>query len=58
MSPQNQKQTDAFKKAARKLDTNESDDALDLIMRKLDLTKKPEPDQKSFAPREGEKNNG
>jgi len=27
-------------------------------MRKLDLTKKPEPDQKSFTPREGEKNNG
>jgi len=36
-------QSDRFKEAARELDADESDDALDRIMGKLDLTKKPEP---------------
>lgn len=35
-------QLDRFKKAAREVGADESDDALDKIMRKLDLTKKPD----------------
>ena len=35
-------QLDRFKEAARKVEADESDDALDKIMRKLDLTKKPD----------------
>ena len=35
-------QLDRFKKAARDLGADQSDDALDRIMGKLDLTKKPE----------------
>ena len=35
-------QSNLFKKAAREIGADESDDALDKIMRKLDLTKKPE----------------
>ena len=46
MSHQNQEQIDAFKKAAREVGADESDDALDRIMGKLDLKKKPEPDEK------------
>ncbi len=37
------RQTDRFKEAARELGADESDDALDRIMGKLDLKKKPEP---------------
>jgi len=36
-------QLDRFREAARDLGADESDDALDRIMGKLDLTKKPEP---------------
>ena len=36
-------QSDRFKETARELDADESDDALDRVMSKLDLTKKPEP---------------
>jgi hypothetical protein len=36
-------QGDAFKEAARDLGADEADDALDRIMGKLDLTKKPKP---------------
>jgi hypothetical protein len=43
LSHQKQSQCDAFKEAARELEADESDDALDRIMGKLDLTKKPEP---------------
>jgi hypothetical protein len=43
LSHQSQKQSDAFKETARNLGADESDDALDRIMGKLDLTKKPEP---------------
>lgn len=39
----NQSQSDRFKEAARDLGADESDDALDRIMGKLDLSKKPEP---------------
>jgi hypothetical protein len=46
LSHQNQKQSDAFKEAARDLAADESDDALDRIMGKLDLKKKPEPGKK------------
>lgn len=38
-----QSQADRFREAARELGVDESDDALDRIMGKLDLTKKPEP---------------
>ncbi len=37
-----QKQMEKFKEAAREVGADESDDALDKIMRKLDLTKKPD----------------
>lgn len=43
MSHQNQSQIDRFKEAARELGADEAPDALDRIMGKLDLTKKPEP---------------
>ena len=33
-----------FKEAAEQLEADQSDDALDKIMGKLDLNKKPEPD--------------
>ena len=36
------KQLDRFKQAAREVGADESDDALDKVMRKLDLTKKPD----------------
>ena len=39
-------QLDRFKEAAREAAADESDDALDRIMGKLDLTKKPEPKKK------------
>ena len=39
----NKEQIDRFKKAARDAEADTSDDALDKIMRKLDLKKKPEP---------------
>lgn len=39
-------QLDRFKEAARDVGADESDDALDKVMRKLDLTKKPEADEK------------
>ena len=35
-------QSERFKKAAREVEADESADALDRIMGKLDLTKKPE----------------
>lgn len=38
-------QLDSFKKAADDLDADQSDDALDRIMGKLDLKKKPEPEK-------------
>lgn len=39
-------QADRFREAARELDADESDDALDQVLSKLDLTKKPEPKTK------------
>lgn len=39
----NQNQSDRFKEAARELGADQSEDALDHIMGKLDLKKKPEP---------------
>lgn len=41
MSP-DKSQVDRFKEAAREVGADESDDALDRVMRKLDLTKKPD----------------
>lgn len=38
-------QLDRFKGAARELGADDSDDALDRIMGKLDLKKKPEPEK-------------
>jgi hypothetical protein len=37
------RQIDRFKNAAREVGADESDDALDRVMGKLDLKKKPEP---------------
>jgi hypothetical protein len=39
------KQSERFKEAARELGADESPDALDRIMGKLDLKKKPEPEK-------------
>lgn len=39
----NKEQLEHFKAAAREIGADESDDALDRIMGKLDLKKKPEP---------------
>ena len=39
---QSKEQLDRFKEAARTVGADESDDALDRIMGKLDLTKKPD----------------
>ncbi len=44
--PNHSDQAEAFKDAARELGADESDGALDRIMGKLDLTKKPEPEKK------------
>ncbi len=40
--PDDKSQLERFKEAARDVDADTSDDALDKIMRKLDLKKKPE----------------
>ena len=45
-------QIDRFKEAARELGADESDDALDRVMGRLDLTKKPEPEKATHAPKE------
>lgn len=44
MTQKNEKtaQLDRFKEAAREVEADESNDALDKIMRKLDLTKRPD----------------
>jgi hypothetical protein len=39
-------QADRFAEAARELGADESDDALDRVMGKLDLKKKPEPEKR------------
>lgn len=44
--PTRSDQAEAFKEAARELGADESDDALNRIMGKLDLKKKPEPEKK------------
>lgn len=38
-------QADRFTQAAREVGADESDDALDRVMGKLDLKKKPEPEK-------------
>lgn len=40
-----------FREAARQVGADESDDALDKVMGKLDLTKKPEADEPTPAPK-------
>ena len=50
MLPHNPNQIDRFKDAAKALGADQSDDALDRIMGKLDLTKKPE-----LTPKTGDK---
>jgi len=47
--PTNEEQIDRFKQVARDVEADESDDALDKIMRKMDLTKKP--DKKDDKPK-------
>ncbi len=42
-TPPKKSQIDRFKEAARDVDADTSDDALDRMMGKLDLKKKPEP---------------
>jgi hypothetical protein len=39
-------QPERFKESAREVGANEADDALDRVMGRLDLTKKPEPEPK------------
>ncbi len=39
-------QLERFRQIAREIEADQSDDALDRIMGKLDLKKKPEPDAK------------
>ena len=41
-NPGNEEAADRFKEAARELGADESDDALDRVMGKLDLKRKPE----------------
>ena len=43
MSHPLQSQLDRFREAAREVGADEADDALDRVMGRLDLTKKPEP---------------
>lgn len=45
-------QVEAFKEAARELGADEADDALDRIMGKLDLKKKPEAPNDGLKTRE------
>lgn len=47
MNQRPQSQLDRFKEAAHELEADQSADALDRIMVKLDLKKKPEPHEKS-----------
>ncbi len=42
MSAAEKSQSERFREAARDVGADESDDALDKVMRKLDLTKKPD----------------
>lgn len=42
----NSDQSERFKETARDIGADESDDALDRIMGKIDLKKKPEPEKK------------
>lgn len=46
-SCKDQSQANRFREAAREVGADESDDALDRIMGKLDLKKKPEPEPKA-----------
>lgn len=46
MLAQKSDQIDLFKKAARELGADESNDVLDRVMGKLDLKRKPEPEKK------------
>lgn len=46
MKKTEQTQLDRFKEAARQIGADTSDDALDKVMGKLDLKKKPEADAK------------
>ena len=46
-TPLKKAQAEVFNIAAREIDVDESDDALDRIMGKLDLKKKPEPEKKT-----------
>ena len=48
MTPNQSTQSDLFKEAAREVGADESDDALDRLMGKLDLRKKPQPAPKSI----------
>ena len=50
--PKKDDQAERFRHTAREVGADESDDALDKILRKLDLTKKPEANDK---PKPGKK---
>lgn len=41
-NPKTDIQSERFKEAAREVEADEADDALDKVMHKLDLTKKPD----------------
>lgn len=48
MQNQKESQADRFSAAARELGADESEDALDRVMGKLDLKKKSEPEKKEM----------
>lgn len=61
MNMPNKSQTDRFKEAAREVGADESPDAMDRIMGKLDLTKKPERvvhDASTDLPDDGQRKKG
>jgi|GEM_PF-4893043 hypothetical protein len=51
-------QLDRFKEAAREVEADQSDDALDRIVGRLDLTKKPEPKPPGVDILKGKRTNG
>ena len=51
-------QLDRFKEAAREVEADQSDDALDRIVGRLDLTKKPETKPPGVAILKGKTTNG
>jgi hypothetical protein len=53
--PHDKSQSERFREAAKELDADESDDALDRIMGKLDLKKKPDATPPAKGPQSSDK---